>query len=460
MSKKLFGTSGIRGDIAKKVTPDLALGLGRALGTYLEGKGTVGVGIDYRTSNYMLRNAFISGVVSTGTDVIDLEIAPMPTVASHSTMDSISVSVIITASHNPPGDNGFKFFNDGREFIRSEEVFLEDRVAKGDFRVEEWDKVGQVSTWDIRQTYLKRVKDFILNRGDVSSGMKVLLDLANGAACNYTPHIMRELGFSVTTVNSHPDGHFPGRPAEPSPRNLGDTMKMTADSDFSVALCHDGDGDRLAVIDEDGNFVDQNRVIALFARDEVERRGGGLVVVSIDTSSVIDELVNSAGGQVVRGPLGSLQEILSERRDEVVFASEPWKPIFMELGMWMDGITGAVRAAQMIESNGNGSTIELMKTVPEYPMLRDFIPCPDEVKPCFSSNIRKFLESEILGIEQVLDVDGIRVECTDGSYVLVRVSGTEPKARVYIGARSEQALQKLEGIARNAMQQTIDECKK
>jgi phosphomannomutase len=270
---------------------------------------------------------------------------------------------------------------------------------------------------------------------------------------------MRELGFSVSTMNSHPDGHFPGRPAEPSPRNLGDVMSMMRESEFAAALCHDGDGDRLAVIDEEGHFVDQNRIIALFARDEVKRRGGGIVVVSIDTSSVIDEVVKSAGGEVVRAPLGSLQEILYKRSDEIVFASEPWKPIFMEFGMWMDGIAGAVRAAQLIESEGDGSCIKLMKSVPEYPMLRDFIPCPDDVKPCFSSRIRDFLESEISGIEQVLDSDGIRIECTDGSYVLVRVSGTEPKARVYIGAKTESSLKKLEVIAREAMQQTIDECK-
>ena len=124
MTQKLFGTSGIRGSIIEKSTPDLALGLGRAFGSFLEGKGVVGVGIDARTSREMLRSALIGGVLSTGTDVVDLGIAPMPTVASFSTNEGISASVIITASHNPPADNGFKFFMSGREFIRSEEEYL------------------------------------------------------------------------------------------------------------------------------------------------------------------------------------------------------------------------------------------------------------------------------------------------------------------------------------------------
>jgi len=458
LTSKLFGTSGIRGGITSKVTTELALDLGRALGTFLNGEGTIGVGTDARTSKDILKNAFIAGTVSTGTNIIDLGDAPMPTVASHSSMDGITGSVVITASHNPPTDNGFKFFVSGREYIRSEEIFLEDRVSDKKFKVADWRDIGTISNWAIRDTYLKMVKDFVLSRGGRSDGIRVLVDSANGAACNYTPSILNDLGFAVTTVNSHPDGHFPGRPAEPSPKNLGDTMKMIAESDFAVALCHDGDGDRLAVIDENGQFIDQNRVIALFARDEVLRRGEGTVVVSIDTSSVIDEVVKEAGGIVVRAPLGSLQESFVTQKDEnIIFASEPWKPIFMELGQWMDGITGAVRFAQMVQETGEGSCIKLMQTVPEYPILRENVPCPDSIKPKFLPKVKELLVPEITGVEQILEDDGIRIECTDASYVLVRVSGTEPKARLYVGAKTQASLDRIADIARKVMKQVLDE---
>ena len=118
MTQKLFGTSGIRGSIIEKSTPELSLGLGRALGSFLEGKGVVGVGTDARTSREVLRNVFVGGVLSTGVNVVDLGIAPMPACAYYSALDDVSASVIITASHNPPTDNGFKFFSGGREFIR------------------------------------------------------------------------------------------------------------------------------------------------------------------------------------------------------------------------------------------------------------------------------------------------------------------------------------------------------
>jgi phosphomannomutase len=461
MTGKLFGTSGIRGSIAEKVTTDLALNLGKALGTFLNGKGTVGIGTDARTSRKMLRNGIISGILSTGTNVVDLGIAPMPTVAYYSQIDGISASVIVTASHNPPTDNGFKFFTGGREFIRTEEIFLENCISERRYIAANWNSCGEIMYLDIRRQYLEYLKDFLLKRGKRSNGTKVMLDLANGAATEYTPNLLLKMGYTVTTMNSHQDGHFPGRPAEPSPENLVDAMKMAASSDFAVTMCHDGDGDRLAVIDEQGEFIDQNRVIALFARDEVERKGGGIVVVSIDTSSVIDELVTKAGGQVTRMPLGSLQEFLaSNKGKDVVFASEPWKPIFTEIGGWMDGIIGAARFAQLMDEKGNSSCMKLMESIPKYPILRDFVRCPDNIKQAFLPKVKELLVPELSGIDKILEVDGIRIECTDGSYVLVRVSGTEPKARVYIGAKKQSTVDKLAKLTEGVMNQVLEELQK
>lgn len=458
MTTKLFGTSGIRGPIAEKSDSDLAMNLGRALGTCLQGQGSVCVGTDARTSRVMLRNALVSGLVSTGVSVRDLGIAPMPAVAFSSSLEDVSASVVVTASHNPAGDNGFKFFVSGREFVRNEEVTLEKSVFEKRFLVSSWNGIGQVSRIDIMLSFLSAVKQFLLSRGGISSGTRVLVDVANGAATDYTPRLLRELGFSVATMNSHQDGHFPGRPAEPSPRNLDDAMKVASKGEFALTICHDGDGDRVAVIDEQGKFVDQNRVIAVFARDEVQRNGGGTVLTSIDTSSVIDEIVVKAGGKVVRKPLGSLQEYLSGKEGkDVVLASEPWKPIFTHLGNWMDGITGAGRFAQIVDELGSGSCLKLMKSIPKYPMLRDFVPCPDKLKSEFLPKVKELLLPQLTGIEQVLEVDGIRVERQDGSYVLVRVSGTEPKARVYVGAKKSETLKKVSKIAIEAMRRALED---
>ena len=126
----------------------------------------------------------------------------------------------------------------------------------------------------------------------------------------------------------------------------------------------------------------------------------------------------------------------------------------------MDGITGAARFAQMVSEQGSGSCIELMKTVPEYPILRDNFPCPDNAKPLFLPKVKELLVPRIGGVERVLEEDGIRIECKDDSYVLVRVSGTEPKARLYVGAKTKKALKKLEDIARDVMKQALEEIKR
>jgi len=161
---------------------------------------------------------------------------------------------------------------------------------------------------------------------------------------------------------------------------------------------------------------------------------------------------------VVRMRLGSLQEFMvTEDGRNVIFASEPWKPIFTELGWWMDGITGAGRFAQLVDELGDGSCTKLMKTVPKYPILRDFVSCPDKIKQSFLPRVKELLVPAISGVEKVLEVDGVRIDYSDGSYVLIRVSGTEPKARLYIGAKTQQKLDKITDVAKGIMTQVLDE---
>ena len=126
----------------------------------------------------------------------------------------------------------------------------------------------------------------------------------------------------------------------------------------------------------------------------------------------------------------------------------------------MDGIVGAARLSQMVDEIGEGSCTKLMESIPKYPILRDFVPCPDKIKPDFIPKVKEVLVPKISGISQVLEVDGIRIECTDGSYVLIRVSGTEPKARVYVGAKEQTTIDKLATLAKDVMMQVIKELEK
>ncbi len=456
-ARRIFGTSGIRGP-TDRINVNMAVDLGRALGTILNEGNKVAIGTDARTSRSSLLHAFRAGLLSTGVNVIDLGISAMPVVAYSSMIPSIKASVIVTASHNPPTDNGFKFFKNGREFVRSEEQAIEKTMLDRKFRATSWSAIGKTVRYDIRAEYLRRARNYLLKSGQRGNGMRVMVDAANGAACYYTPKLLTDIGFSVVTLNSHPDGHFPGRLPEPSPANLHSTINIAADMDLAVCICHDGDGDRLAIIDEEGNFIDQNRVIALFAAVEMERRGKGVIVVSIDTSSVIDEIVKQRGGEIIRVPLGALhEELVRDTEHKVLFASEPWKPIFPAYGGWMDGILGAGLFAQLVNEMGEGSCKRLMRSIPEYPIIRDQMACPDSLKTEFMSRVSALLLTEVTGIERINNTDGIRIDREDGSYLLVRVSGTEPKARLYVGAKTQTTLDSLAETARDAMKRALKE---
>jgi phosphomannomutase len=126
----------------------------------------------------------------------------------------------------------------------------------------------------------------------------------------------------------------------------------------------------------------------------------------------------------------------------------------------MDGIAGAARFAQMVDEIGDGSCMKLMETIPKYPILRDFFPCPDSIKSKFLPKVKELLVPQMSGVDQILEVDGIRIECTDGSYVLIRVSGTEPKARVYVGAKEQATVDKLSTLAKDVMAQVLKELEK
>ncbi|MCD6372418.1 MAG: phosphoglucosamine mutase, partial [Thermococcus sp.] len=212
---KLFGTAGIRGTLWEKVTPELAMDIGKAIGTYVEGD-TVAVARDGRTSSVMLQSALISGLLSTGKEVLDFGLIPTPALA-WGTRKYADGGVMITASHNPPTDNGIKVFNgDGTEFYVEQEGELEELVFSRNFRKVQWDEIKGLKSLDIKDEYIGAVLDFVNHE----TSLKVLYDGANGAGSVVAPYLLREMGAKVISVNAHIDGHFPGRKPEPRYENI------------------------------------------------------------------------------------------------------------------------------------------------------------------------------------------------------------------------------------------------
>lgn len=368
---RLFGTAGIRGTLWEKVTPELAMKVGMAVGTYKSGKALVGR--DGRTSSVMLKNAMISGLLSTGMEVLDADLIPTPALA-WGTRKLADAGVMITASHNPPTDNGVKVFNgDGTEFYVEQERGLEEIIFSGNFRKARWDEIKPVRNVEVIPDYINAVLDFVGHE----TNLKVLYDGANGAGSLVAPYLLREMGAKVLSVNAHVDGHFPGRKPEPRYENIAYLGKLVRELGVDLAIAQDGDADRIAVFDEKGNYVDEDTVIALFAKLYVEEHGGGTVVVSIDTGSRIDAVVERAGGRVVRIPLGQPHDGI--KRYKAIFAAEPWKLVHPKFGPWIDPFVTMGLLIKLIDENGPLS--ELVKEIPTYYLKRLTSSVPTNTRP-------------------------------------------------------------------------------
>lgn len=443
MPRRLFGTRGIRGPIATKVTPELMLKLGTALAAYVK-KGEVVVGRDARTSGEMLTNALKSGLLSGGSDVADVGMVPSPCVGHAALELGAAAGAIVTASHNPAPDNGVAFYHgDGTEFTADDITALESLVLDKEPQRVPWDSIGSVRRHDAIGPYLESIKAAV----KVKKGLKVVLDCANGAGSATTPLLLRELGCKVTTINSHPDGHFPGRPAEPQPWNLGDLMKTVVEVGADLGIAHDGDADRVAIVDEKGKFVKHDALIALFAEEAVKKKGGGKVITSINTSVCIEEVVARAGGKTIRTGLGMFTDEMLKHK--AVFAGEPGKIVFGDLRPWADGPFAAAKLVELLSSEGKTVSQVFAERVPDYPMFHEDLKCPDGLKKDFMSRVKDEVLKQVgkEKVREILDVDGMRINLKDGSWVLVRVSGTEPKARVVVEARSQEELSRLKEIA-------------
>jgi len=440
-AKKLFGTRGIRGPIATKVTPELMLNLGLALATHLGGKGEVVVGRDTRTSGEMLQRAFSAGVVAGGCDVIDVGIAPSPCVGFTTRELGAKAGAIITASHNPPPDNGVAFYRSGgMELLPEEELALEGIMFEGRSKRADWNSLGEVRRYpEAVPRYIGAIKRAV----KVKPGLKVVIDCANGAGSVVTPLLLRELGCKVVALNSHPDGHFPGRAPEPQPWNLGDLMRTVAEVGADIGLAHDGDADRVAVVDERGMFVKHDALIALFARRVLEARGGGTAVTSINTSVAIEEVVAGVGGKTVRTALGNIHAAMHEH--QAMFAGEPGKLILLEFGPWVDGVFAAAKLLELLSLERKPAS-ELFAELPDYPMYHEDFACPDERKAEFTQGIKGHLLERVGEVRDTLEIDGLRVNRTNGSWILMRVSGTEPKARLVVEGRTLVEMEKLRDI--------------
>ncbi|EMA58648.1 phosphoglucomutase/phosphomannomutase alpha/beta/alpha domain I [Halorubrum kocurii] len=456
----LFGTAGIRGSAETRVTPELTLAVGRAVAAEVrEAAGRdepaeVVLARDGRVTGPAIAAAMESGLASGGVRVLRAGRLPTPALA-HASRGRYGV--MLTASHNPPTDNGIKLFRDGSEFDREAERAVEERVAAEESPAP-WDEWTEAERVDTLGRYLDAVRAYAAGFGDDLDGLRVAVDCGNGMSAPATPAVLRELGAEVVTLNGNVDGHFPGRGSKPTPETLRDLRAFVADSNegverpgrpgatdesggdaqgFAFGIGHDGDSDRIVIVDADGDVVHEDTVLALLAERYTRESDAAdpVVVTTPNASGRIDERVREAGGRVERVRLGALHEgIAAVRADaaagddtRVVFAAEPWKHIHVGFGEWIDGVASAAVIARLVAESGLDA---LREPIAERPYRKVSVDCPDGAKADAMDRLETALPDAFP--DATVDTDhGVRLEFPDASWTLVRPSGTEPYVRVY-----------------------------
>jgi len=442
----LFGTAGVRGTVADTVTPDLALDVGRATGLEARNGSAAADGIenatfvvarDGRTTGRALADAVSAGIASAGVDVVRAGVLPTPALAWASRGRR---GVMVTASHNPPADNGLKLFRDGVEYDSDAEERIERRVADGESPAD-WDAWGKTERLGAIDGYRDVIAAYAGEGGDPLDGLRVAVDCGNGTSGLATPGVLRGLGGEVVALEANVDGHFPARESKPTPESLSGFRSFVASDEAAFGVAHDGDADRIAVVGPDGEIVHEDTIVAVLAEHYTtgSEADDPVVVTTPNASGRIDERVEARGGRVERVRLGALHEGIAAAREagdadtEVVFAAEPWKHVHPGLGGWIDGVASAAVLARLVAEAG--SIGALCEPVSERPYRKANVACPDGRKERAMERIETTLPERFP--EASVDTrHGVRVDLPDGSWVLVRPSGTEPYLRLY--AESER----------------------
>ncbi len=433
----MFGTSGIRGLYGSEITPHLALSIANAF-SY----SNVVIGRDTRTTGPLLEKAAFAGITCSGSDAISVGIVPTPVLA-YGTLKHKSNGIMITASHNPPEYNGFKLISAGKEITKPQEEKVLSNYESG-IKLSSWDKTGRVVTdAELVDAYLEFITPLIDAEAIAKAAPRVVVD-CNGAAYSITPKFLEQLGCKVTTINTQEEGFV--RPSEPAEKNLSVLCAKVKEAGADLGLAHDGDGDRVALIDEAGNFVNMDVQLSLMILHELEKKTGK-IVSTVESSLIIKDAVEQGGGELVITPVGSTYVGDALEKEGAVFGGEPAGEYVYSEGVHVpDGVLGAAKFVEIFAKKGKIS--ELAAKFKPYPMIREKYPAKD-----LKAAMNKILDS--IDIEgEVSNIDGLRIDSED-YWLLIRPSGTEPIIRLTLEAKTKEKLAEIHKKAKKLIEDSV-----
>ncbi len=424
--QRLFGTDGIRG-VANHapMTPEVALQFGKAVARHFRnGKPpVVVVGKDTRLSGYIFESALTAGLCAAGATVFLVGPLPTPAIAHITKSFAADAGIVITASHNPAEHNGLKLFDaDGYKLPDEEEEAIEQLIHEGlaAGSIDSDEPLGKAKRIeDARGRYIEFAKATIGSRS--LKGLRIVLDCANGAAYSVAPVILKELGADVIVLNNTPDGTNINRACGATHPELITAAVREHGADVGIAL--DGDADRVIMVDEHGEEVDGDRIIALSALD-LKRRGRlakHTVVVTEYTNKGFDEAMAAAGITTLRVENGDRYVIAALREHGLVLGGErSGHIIFHEFGTTGDGTVAALQVLRLLQEQEQ----------PLSKLARCFTPWPHIVRSLPVREKRPL--DELSPVQDAIVAAERALQAAGGGRVFVRYSGTEAKVRILI----------------------------
>jgi len=429
-TRRLFGTSGIRGVANRDLTPDSCHQIGLAIGTTLSPASTICIATDTRASRDVIKEAVCKGLLSSGTNVADLGILPTPALALLTRKLGFATGIMVTASHNPPEYNGIKLFaanSTGYSRTQEEEVeriYFEQKFRKG--------KQGTFTrAGDMKQEYVSLIRGKLARPG-ANHHLKVVVDPGNGAASGFASDILARMGLDVMPLNDEPDGLFPGRSPEPKADTLRGTIFFQKQINADLAICFDGDADRVVFCDKQG-FLGFNEPVAFMSRLAIKKSGKKKIATTVETGSLVDLAVKDLGGEVIRGRVGDVAVAhLAREVDAALGVEQVGVYIFPEVGYYPDSIFASLFLLSQLSDAGE--IREFCQQMPRLFFEKEKVFCPDELKEPVMARVKE--NSRLLGDGKMNTIDGLRLDFPD-SWVLVRASGTEPVIRIIAESPSQ-----------------------
>jgi phosphomannomutase len=428
--------SGVRGVVGESLTPALLARFSQAFGTYA-GFGRIVVGRDTRTSGEMVRQAVVSGLLSTGCRIIDIGICPTPTVQLTVRQLAAQGGIAITASHNPPEWNALKF-------VGADGLFLDGNHARELLDIYHQGDYTKVAGSMMRPVELRpqaadeHVRKIVQMLGPLPVGrrkLRVAIDAGNGAGSIPAPRLLKALGAEVFGIYVTPDGRFP-RPAEPLPENLGALCQAVRDHGADVGFAQDMDADRLAVVSEQGQPIGEERTL-LLATQFVLGRTPGPVVGNLATTHGLEAVSSRYGCKVHRSQIGEANVAKAMQRYQAVIGGEGnGGVIYPPINFARDSMVGMALILHLLAQSGR-TVSQLVEELPAFFMIKKQLPFPSHRIGEMLSRLKREYAAYPIDTR-----DGVKVILPDGWFI-VRGSNTEPVVRVVAEAPSEEAATRL-----------------